>query len=775
MRIRKKILILLALTIAAAAGVFITTRRSSKSDSPPPSENAARSTAQATPILAPDDKVHADYAGSASCKECHETAYAGWEKSNHGLAEREYREDMDKRAFSPKQTLTHGKDVSEPFLDADGVAKILTRGLDDKRRAYPVVRVIGNDPLRQFLVPAPGGRLQTCDVSYDPHKNEWFDVYGEEERNPGDWGHWTGQGMNWNAMCAACHNTRLRKNYEPQTNSYHTRMAEMTVGCEACHGPMKDHVEWQHNPPPGYARQDLENNKKLGLHDPTLKRQTRDQMLETCAACHARRSEISGDLIPGESFYDHFSLTVTDETDTYHPDGQVRDENYEYASFLSSRMHHVGIRCADCHEPHSAKRLIPGNMLCMRCHSGGTQPPAPVINPDTHSPCSPNSSGRDCTGCHMPITHYMQRHPRHDHGFTIPDPLLTKQFGIPNACNRCHTDKDADWALKTTEQWYGGRMNRPTRDRAILVARARQGDPAAREGLIRLLKTEPIAAWKATACHLLARWVMDPEATGALLEMIAHESPLVREAAVRTLVQQCRQNNESVRAAIRPLMEDPSRSVRVGAAWALVDQLDLTSKAGRELTHMLDLNSDQPTGRMQLSQFAFLRGDSTTAIRQIRKAIEWDPNSPPFHHDLAILLSTTGDSAGAIKSLQEAVRLDPNEPEYHYKLALAWNEAGNVAKSVDSLKKTVQLDPYNGRAWYNLGLALNGMGQPQDAVAALMNGEAAAPGDAAIPYAAATILARLGRKQDAVQAATRALQIRQDFPEAIQLIRALSR
>jgi tetratricopeptide (TPR) repeat protein len=94
---------------------------------------------------------------------------------------------------------------------------------------------------------------------------------------------------------------------------------------------------------------------------------------------------------------------------------------------------------------------------------------------------------------------------------------------------------------------------------------------------------------------------------------------------------------------------------------------------------------------------------------------------------------------------------------------------------VDSLKKTVQLDPYNGRAWYNLGLALNGMGQPQDAVAALMNGEAAAPGDAAIPYAAATILARLGRKQDAVQAATRALQIRQDFPEAIQLIRALSR
>ena len=50
-------------------------------------------------------------------------------------------------------------------------------------------------------------------------------------------------------MCAACHNTRLRKNYEPQTNSYHTKMAEMSVGCEACHGPMNDHVAWQKNKP----------------------------------------------------------------------------------------------------------------------------------------------------------------------------------------------------------------------------------------------------------------------------------------------------------------------------------------------------------------------------------------------------------------------------------------------------------------------------------------------------------------------------------------------
>jgi len=780
MRIWKKPLtLLLAATIAVAAGIFLSTKpfAQTAADAEPAKTVDVKTAVAPTPapILAPEDEVHAQYAGSASCKECHETAYAGWKDSNHGLAEREYREDMDKQAFSPKQTLEHGARSSEAFLDKDGLAHILTRGWSQERKNFPVVRVIGNDPLRQFLIAAPGGRLQTCDVSYDPHKNEWFDVFGDDQRQPGDWGDWTGQGMNWNAMCAACHNTRLRKNYEPATNSYHTTMAEMTVGCEACHGPMKDHVDWQKDPPPGYSKDDLENNKKLGLTDPTIKRQTRDQMSETCAACHSRRSEITGDLIPGGSFYDHFALTVTDGSDTYYPDGQVRDENYAYASFISSRMHHVGVRCGDCHEPHSNKRLIPGNLLCMRCHTGGTEPPAPVINPATHSPCTPGSTGHDCTSCHMPQTTYMQRHPRHDHGFTIPDPLLTKEYGIPNACNRCHSDKDTDWAIREAEKFYGERLKRPTRDRAILVAKARRGEPSAREGLIRMLGTEPIPAWQATASHLLARWVMDPQAAKALMDQLSNKSPLVREAVVRTLVHQTRAGNEEVRKALQPMLDDESRSVRVAAAWALVDTLDLTHTAGRELTHMLDINSDQPTGRMQLSQFAYLRGDTPVAIRQIRKAIEWDPNSPPFHHDLAILLSTTGDMAGAVKALEEAIRLAPEEAEYRYKLALAMAETGDMPKAVAALEKTVELDPLNGRAWYNLGLAYNGMNQPEKAIEALLKGGIAEPSDYAIPYARATILARLGRRDEAIAAATKALQIRKDFPEAIQLIHTLSR
>lgn len=730
---------------------------------------AAKPTATSAPVIPPDDEVHAQYAGSPSCKECHEKAYAAWENSHHGLAERNYRQDLDEKAFMPRKSLEHGGQVSETFLDADGLAKVLTLGFGNQRKTYPVTRIIGHTPLRQFLIPAPGGRLQTCDVSYDPAKDELFDVYGDEERLPGDWGAWTGQGMNWNAMCASCHNTRLRKNYEPRTNSYHTSMAEMSVGCESCHGPMKDHVIWQKQPPPGY------DPKTKNIPDPTIKRQTKDQMLETCAACHARRGEVTGDLVPGESFYDHFSLSITDETDLYFPDGQVRDENYNYSSFLTSRMHHKGVRCGDCHEPHSATRLIPGNMLCMRCHTANADPEVPIINPTAHSFHKEGSTGNDCAACHMPKTTYMQRDPRHDHGFTIPDPLLTKEFGVPNACNRCHNDKSTDWALEAVEKWYGDRMDRPTRRRAILIAQARRGDPSARAGLIQMLQTEEIAAWKATACHLLERWVLNPEASQALVKQLANESPLVREAALRSLVQPARQNQSAIRIAIQPLLDDPIRSVRVAAAWALVETLDLNSKAGKELVHMLDHNADQPLGRMQLSQFAYLRGDSASAVRQIRKAIEWDPNSPPFHHDLAIMLSMTGDIRGAIAALEDAIRLDAQEPEYHYKLGLAWSEAGNPRKCIDSLEKAIKLDPSNARAWYNLGLSYNAVQDFQMAIRALQQGEQTDPNDEAIPYARATIHARLGQRNEALEAATRAIQIRQDFPEAVELIRSLAR
>ncbi len=717
----------------------------------------------AAPLPQAEKLVFQEYAGSQSCRECHAALFEQWSKSNHGLAERPLRDDMDKAAFEPERTIQHGTQTTEVRVK-DGRHEVVSLGFENQQQPYEVERVIGNDPLRQYLVKAFGGRLQTLEASYDPHKNEWFNVYGNEDRKPGEWGHWTGRGMTWNTMCASCHNTRLRKNYDEATDSFHTSMAEMTVSCEACHGPLKAHVGW---------RKQYPNSKET---DPTIKKPTRNQTLDSCGACHARRSELTGDFKPGDNFFDHHALAIVDEGNLFHADGQVRDEDYELSSFLSSKMHTAGVSCADCHNPHTGKTILPGNDLCMRCHAAATPafPKAPIINLAAHSFHQPQSTGSQCINCHMPQTVYMQRHSRHDHGFTIPDPLLTKQIGVPNACNRCHTDKDADWSLTATEKWYGAKMERPTRYRALTIAAARTGNPSAREGLMKLLQSETESGyWKASAVRLLDPFMTDRSVFPSVIGLASHADPLVRASVARSMEPLLVVNSPSARATVNQLLSDPIRSVRLAAAWSLRSTLDEASPVGKELQQMLALNADQPSGQLQQGAYYFARNDGPNALLHYQKAAQWDPNSAPIRHELAVAYSTVGKPQEALHELQEAVRLEPNTAEYHFKLSLACNEVGDVEGTIRSLEQTVKLEPQYARAWYNLGLARNGKGDAAGAVSALRQGEQANPNDASIPYARATIHARLKQMDEAREAATKAVQIQPENQDALQLLRSL--
>ncbi len=716
------------------------------------------------PILEDEKTVFAHYAGSETCRDCHAAAFEQWAQSHHGLAERPLRDDLDESAFAPARSFQLGT-VTTEVGTFDGQRGVKTIGVDGKSEVYPIERVIGHDPLRQFLVSAPGGRLQTLEASYDPHKNEWFDVFGEEDRKPGEWGHWTGRGMNWNSMCANCHNTRVRKNYDVAADTFHTTMAEPTVSCESCHGSMKRHVDWQHAHPGSTAK-----------NDPTVAKFSRDQVFDTCGSCHARRGELTGDFYPGEKLSDHYRLTTVDETELYHPDGQVHDEDYEYGSLLGSKMHAAGVRCVDCHEPHSSKLIATGNALCQRCHGGGAPlphltKPAPVIDPVAHSHHAADSTGAQCIACHMPITTYMQRHPRHDHGFTIPDPLLTKTLGIPNACNRCHVDRDAEWSLVAVEKWYGEKMDRPTRHRAQIVAAARRGAESSRADLVKLIESaESTPYWTASCIRLAEHWISDAAVVSAIVSKVNHDDPLVRAAAIRALGPLVPNRADVHELMTRIAADDPARNVRSAAAWSLRATLSPDTRAGAELAHQLALNADQPLGRLQLGLHDFARGDATSAVGHLEKAVAWDPFSPPFRHELAVVLSTRGQNEEALAQLKEAVRLDPKNAEYHYKLALAWNEAGNLGLTEIELQRAVNLDPQHGRAWYNLGLAQHAQGKTEAALNSLLKGEVVAPTDPRIPYARATILAQLGQIDEARVAAQRSLTIDPGYADARQFL-----
>src|SRR5258708_39919970 len=110
-------------------------------------------------LLRPEATVFAAYAGSSSCKKCHTKAYEHWSQSHHGLAERPLENELDRAVFDPARSFHHGSQTSGVLLKGKDY-QISSKDLSGENRPQSVVRVIGVDPLRQFLVPASNGRLQ---------------------------------------------------------------------------------------------------------------------------------------------------------------------------------------------------------------------------------------------------------------------------------------------------------------------------------------------------------------------------------------------------------------------------------------------------------------------------------------------------------------------------------------------------------------------------------------------------------------------------------------
>ena len=706
------------------------------------------------------------YAGSASCEECHEEAYEEWLTSHHANAQRDLAPELDREAFTPKRTIKHGTQTS--FADIqDGRYVITTTGSDGKRHGYEPTGVLAVYPLRQYLIPAPGGRLQVTELAWDPDKKEWFDVYGDEDRQHWEWGHWSQRGMNWNSMCATCHTTAFRKNYDPDTDAYESRYLEKGVGCEQCHGPMKAHVDWQEeNPEEGKKAE--ETGERL---DPTLPDFDRDDYLDICGACHARRADVTGDYPAGDAFIEHYEPVLPDLTDTFYPDGQVREEDFEYVPFMLSYMQNWGVRCMDCHYWHTGKIASTENKLCLRCHENGISTKRPIDEVE-HSQHPSDKPGFKCVDCHMPQTPYMQRHWRRDHGMTIPDPLLTKEHGIPNACTRCHQEEGLDWSIKYVEEWYGKLMDRPTRTRARLLARMKKGELEAAGPLIALLQEEENPSWRAVYVRFLDMVIRSSSdekvvmpVVDQLVACLSDPSPLVQAVAVDALEPLAR----FVADPLAVKLDSPHRLVRVKAAWALRQWLDRGSRAGGDLITSLEYRQDQPLGAFQWATLHADTGEPTKALPWYEKAIRWDVRLAPARHNYATVLNGLGRSGDAIEVLEAGATIDPDSALYRYWLGLLYHEVGDEAGARNALRAAVDRDATQARFWYNLALAENKLGRVDAALDALDQAERLEPDNPHYPYTRATIHRGHQQHDQARDALERALKIDPGYRPALDL------
>lgn len=670
------------------------------------------------------DVGESTYVGSANCKACHEASYAEWQKSDHFLAMQPANDSTVLGDFDQRTFVADG--VTNTFFKKDGKYYINTEGDDGINHDYEVLYTFGYFPLQQYLVAFPGGRLQSTRVSWNSRDKKWFHQYAGQSVYHKDWLHWTGNSQNWNTMCASCHSTDLRKNYDEQTDSYNTTWKEINVTCESCHGPGSSHIEYINSKK--YRKGIRLDNAGLAYGRDTIAQ----LQLNTCAACHARKSDVAATLIRSHEIMDDLIPQVI-STEMYFADGQIKEEDYEYGSFTQSKMFHNNVRCSNCHNPHSGKLRLTGNNLCLSCHK-------PNYNTEAHHFHQPDTEGAQCINCHMVTRTYMGVDHRRDHSFRIPRPDQSVTYGTPNACNGCHAKETPGWASAKVKEWYGPVRKYHFSDDLIPGSLLDKNSEA---HLVKLLgdTTQPEIA-RATAASYLSN-IQTMKGAEALLNAIKDRKPLVRYHAIRGLENY---PPDLWVQKVYPALTDQVRAVRIAAADLYhrlpAEALPAASKesyisADLENRAFLANQTDFAVGNVMMADYKMQAGSYDEAIRYYTRGLDKDSLMNYARLNLSAAYNTQGKNQEALKTLEEAALIDPFNDQVFYNLGLLQYEMGAIGPALESFQKAVNLGSGNPGLYYNFGLLLQQSGKLKEAEKILQKGYALNPNATNINYALA--------------------------------------
>jgi tetratricopeptide (TPR) repeat protein len=437
---------------------------------------------------------------------------------------------------------------------------------------------------------------------------------------------------------------------------------------------------------------------------------TADREIEVCARCHSRRTQLIDTVSAADSLHEGFRVSLL-EPGLFHPDGQMREEVYNYASFLQSRMYASGVTCSDCHDPHTEAPRLPGDALCLTCHDGPT-----YDGPQHH--LHPKASGAPgCVSCHMPAATYMLVDTRHDHSFRVPRPDRTSALGTPNACASCHADRDPAWAAEAI------RKHRPSgspgaQTFAEAFAAFDRGAPAGTQGVL------DVAADSRQPAIVRASALWRLQHAGAnvpsdLLERAARdESPLVRRVAA----------GFPFASTLGVLLGDRTLSVRLEAAGVLaqIPPADLPAalagvrpRALEEYAAVQRFNADRPDGQLNIATGLTALGRSGEALAAMREAIRLDPTFVPAYVNLADVHRMQGDEAAAERVLRAALPHAGSTGTVHHALGLALVRQQRLADALPLLAEAARREPDNARFIIVHAVALHDAGRRAEALRVL--------------------------------------------------------
>lgn len=636
------------------------------------------------------------FVGTSQCMRCHENYYLKWRGSHHDLAMQTANAQTVLAPFGGEHFTQDG--VTTTFTRRDGRFYVRTDGADGTLQDFEITHTFGVTPLQQYLIPMGNGAVQALTIAWDSRAKDsggqrWFHLQAGQHIRAGDELHWTGRQNNWNFMCAECHTTQFQKNYDAKTRRYSSTWSAINVSCEACHGPGSRHVDWAGLP---QAQRPADSGLLLSLDE---RRDTRwtvqpasgnaerskppaagRKEVEMCARCHAHRSQISDQYVHGKPMLDTHVPSLIDPQ-LFWPDGQMRAEVYNYASFQQSKMFDKGVTCSDCHDPHTAKLRLPGNATCLQCHAADKyQTPA-------HHFHKTDSTGAQCADCHMPTTTYMMVDPRHDHSIRVPRPDLSVKDGTPNACTKCHTGKSPAWAAQWAQQWYPHLPDRPA---------------PALSGGASVVRASALALAVANGA---------PDALQQVTASLSDHDPLVRKTAVDTLASA----PADVRAQwLRPLLGDPVKAVRIAAArwlagaptvgWS-TQAVQALQEATNEFIAVQQFNADRPEALTDLGMLYADQGDWPRAETLLKRAMAMETHTPAAALNLADIFRAQGREDDAQALIRKIIRNHPRNAAAQHALGLSLVRQHRNAEALAALRKATELEPGNRQYAYVYNVA----------------------------------------------------------------------
>jgi len=679
-----------------------------------------------------------EYVGSPSCLACHERFYELWSTSHHGKAMQAFSGAFARTLVPMEEGLEIGGTKFIVELNASG-GILHETAPDGARKTYPVLHALGGKNVYFFLVPLEKGKLQTAPLAYNVHTKVWYDSTGSMIRhfNSGlidEALEWTDRQLTFNTGCHDCHISQLRKNYDPETDSYRTTWAEPGINCEVCHGPAEAHIKAAEEAEAN--GEELTDLKLITFHG-DLNATQRDA---TCAPCHAKMTPLTRDFTPGELFFNHYDLTSYEDPD-FHPDGRDLGENYTQTGWMANPCANSGqLECIHCHTSSGRFRFADKpNQACLPCHEKRVG----SILKHSHHAATNNVT---CVDCHMPKTAQAHMH-RSDHTFRPPSPAASLEFGSPNACNLCHHNpeaitgdffghkkEDMEWADKQVKEWFGKDSGAGILELGRVVLACRNGDwdklpeilvylespacdQAARVAILRLLINCPYpekwttvrkqldseSEWVRSTAAASLQYDISPETTQLLLKAATDGFRTVRIRAASSLIARDLSGySEDERKAFDEAHAEYWNSLVIWPdRWSThynqgiyFDRLGEPQKSLAAYDKSMELRDDIIQPMINASMVHARAGNSTNAYELLRKALEVEPESPAVNFNLALLEAEFGQEEACEKYLRAALKTDPQMAQAAYNLGVLLRQQ-NKEEGFKWLEEAAKLVPEN--------------------------------------------------------------------------------